>query len=136
MGVGCSLLLAVGVAVVVALGVAVGVGSVAFSSVLLASLSLSVWGCEARLSASISLRVRGVPVGALAGAGVLAGAFAGAVGATAGVLFTASAGAFVGLLFTADSWAIGSPQMGQAFERLETGLPHFLHLISAIIVSV
>lgn len=132
MGVGCSLLLAV--------GVAVGVGSVAFSSVLLASLSLSVWGCEARLSASISFSVRGVPVGALAGAGVLAGAFAGAlagaVGATAGVLFTASAGAFVGLLFTAVSWAIGSPQMGQAFERLETGLPHFLHLISAIIVSV
>ena len=30
------------------------------------------------------------------------------------------------------SAAIGSPHTGQAFERLDTGFPHFLHLMSAM----
>ena len=70
----------------------------------------------------------GVGVGVEACVGVGVG-----VGADVGVLLScATLSAGVATL----SPMVGSPQMGHAFDRLDMGLLHFLHLISAMMISL
>ena len=72
----------------------------------------------------------GAEIGVGDGVGVGAGV---GIGADVGVLLScATLSAGVATL----SPMVGSPQMGHAFDRLDMGLLHFLHLISAMMISL
>ena len=76
----------------------------------------------------------GAEIGVGDGVGVGVGVGAGVdVGADVGVLLScATLSTGVATL----SPMVGSPQMGHAFDRLDIGLLHFLHLISAMMISL